>query len=140
MVVHRTLRPVVGDGIFGSAGDFHRHQRKLMAPPFQPSHVTSYTEIIGQYGEQIQQIWADDTTIDISQQMTSVTMSVIGKALFDADVFTETNELGAAMTVTSEYFSHSLSSLLPLPYSWPTPRNRRTQGRAGVVETYSALH
>jgi cytochrome P450 len=52
-------------------------------------------------------------------------MSIIGKALFDADVFTQTDELGAAMAVTVEYASHALSVLLPTPYSWPTRRNRR---------------
>ncbi len=45
-----------------------------------------------------------------------VTMSIIGKALFDADVFSETDELGAAMAVTMEYVSHALSVLFPVPY------------------------
>ncbi|HEX9134584.1 MAG TPA: cytochrome P450 [Ktedonobacteraceae bacterium] len=126
LAIHNTFRPVIGDGIFSSEGDFHRHQRKLMAPPFQPRHIASYAGIMGYYGEQIQQTWADGATIDVNRQMTNVTMSIIGKALFDADVFTETDELGAAMTITSEYVSHALSTLLPPPYSWPTPRNRRT--------------
>lgn len=133
LAIHNTFRPVIGDGIFSSEGDFHRHQRKLMAPSFQPRHIASYAGIMGQYGEQIQQTWADGSIIDINRQMTNVTMSVIGKALFDADVFTETGELGAAMTVTTEYASHSLSTLLPPPYSWPTPRNRRTHKAVQVL-------
>jgi cytochrome P450 len=88
---------------------------------------------MGYYGEQIQQTWTDGTTIDVNQQMTNLTMSIIGKALFDADVFTETDELGVAMTVATEYVSHSLSTLLPPPYSWPTPRNRRTHKAAQVL-------
>ena len=67
--------------------------------------------------------------------MTNLTMSIIGKALFDADVFTETDELGAAMTVTTEYVSHTLSTLLPPPYNWPTPRNQRTHKAAQVLRT-----
>ncbi len=133
IAIHNTFRPVIGDGIFSSEGDFHRHQRKLIAPPFQPRHIASYADIMGNYGEQIQQTWADGATIDVNQQMTNVTMSVIGKALFDADVFTETDELGAAMTVTTEYVSHSLSALLPPPYSLPTPRNRRTHKAVQVL-------
>ena len=133
IAIHNTFRPVLGDGIFSSEGDFHRHQRKLMAPPFQPRHVASYADIMGHYGEHIQQTWADGATIDVNQHMTNVTMSVIGKALFDADVFTETDELGAAMTVTTEYVSHSLSTLFPPPYSWPTPRNRRTHKAVEVL-------
>ena len=131
--IHMLGRSVIGDGITSSEGDFHRHQRKLMSPPFQPRHIASYAEIMGYYGEHIQQTWTDSTVIDVNQHMTNLTMSIIGKALFDADVFTETDELGAAMTVVMAYFSHGVSTLLPLPYSWPTPRNRRTHKAMQVL-------
>ena len=134
--IHQTFRPVIGDGIFSSEGDSHRQQRKLMAPPFQPRHVASYAEIMGHYGEQIQQTWPGDSMVDINQQMTSLTMSIIGKALFDADVFTETDELGAAMSTTLEYASYSLSKLIVWPYSWPLPRNRRTRRAVEILRTH----
>ncbi len=136
LAVHNTFRPVIGDGIFSSEGDFHRRQRKLMSPPFQPRHIASYAEIMGHYGEQIQQTWSDGSIIDVNRQMTNLTMSVIGKALFDADVFTETDELGSAMTVTTEYVAHALSVLFPPPYNWPLPRNRRTHRAAQVLRNY----
>ena len=124
--VHRIFRSVIGNGIFSSEGDFHRYQRKLMAPSFQPRHIASYAETMGRYAEQIQQTWVDGSILDINQQMTHLTLSIIGKTLFDADVFTEADELGAAMTVTQDYIAHAFSTIFPLPYSWPTPRNRRT--------------
>lgn len=127
LAVHNTFRPVIGDGIFSSEGEFHRHQRKIMSPPFQPRHIASYAGIMGRYGEQIQQTWPDHSVIDVNQHMTNLTMSVIGKALFDADVFTETDELGAAMTVPLAYIAHATSVLFPPPYSWPLPRNLRTR-------------
>ncbi|HEY6286317.1 MAG TPA: cytochrome P450, partial [Ktedonobacteraceae bacterium] len=127
LAIHNTFRPVIGDGIFSSEGDFHRRQRKLMSPPFQPRHIVSYAGIMGHYGEQIQHIWPDNAVIDINQQMTNLTMSIIGKALFDADVFTETDELGAAMTVAIAYVVHATSVLFLPPYSWPLPRNHRTR-------------
>jgi len=133
--IHTLGRSVIGDGISSSEGDFHRHQRKLMSPPFQPRHIASYAEIMSYYGEHMQQTWTDGTVIDVNQHMTNLTMSIIGKALFDADVFTETDELGAAMTVVMAYFSHGVSTLLPLPYSWPTPRNRRTHKAMQVLRT-----
>jgi len=136
LAVHNTFRPVIGDGIFSSEGDFHRHQRKIMSPPFQPRHIASYAGTMGHYGEQIQQIWLDNSVIDINQHMTNVTMSIIGKALFDADVFTETDELGAAMTVTLAYIAHATSVLFPPPYSWPLPRNLRTHKAVKVLCDY----
>lgn len=135
VAIHNTFRPVVGNGIFSSEGDFHRRQRKLMAPPFQPRHIASYAEIMGYYSEQIQQNWQDGGVVDINQQMSYLTMSIIGKVLFDADVFTEADELGAAIRTTLEYASYSLSQLFVPPYSWPLPRNRRTRKAVRVLRT-----
>src|SRR5947209_1687 len=79
-----------GNGLFVSEGEFHRRQRKLMAPVFQPRHIASYADTISQYGERIQQEWQNGALIDLNSQKIALTMSVIGKILFDADVFGET--------------------------------------------------
>src|SRR2546425_13300747 len=34
-LLHKALRPVIGNGLLNSEGDLHRRQRKLMAPAFQ---------------------------------------------------------------------------------------------------------
>ena len=133
IAIRTIFRPVLGTGLAASDGDFHRHQRKLMAPPFQPRHIASYADTVGRYAEQIQQTWPSGSRIDINRQMTNLTMSIIVKALFDADVFTETDELSEAMTAVTEYFSHMASTILPLPYHWPLPRNRRTRKAVQVL-------
>jgi cytochrome P450 len=33
-----------GNGLFISEGEFHRHQRKLIAPAFQPRHIAIYAD------------------------------------------------------------------------------------------------
>ena len=123
-VMHKAF---TGKGLFISEGEFHRKQRKLMAPSFQPRLIASYADTMVSYGEQLQQTWSDGEVIDLNQTMISVTMSIIGKVLFDANVFTETDELGRAMATIFENVTHKLTSLFVPPLSWPTPRNRRTQ-------------
>jgi cytochrome P450 len=136
VAVHRVFRSVIGDGIFSSEGELHRRQRKLMAPSFQPRHIAAYAEIMGHYGEHIQQTWPDGDVVDINHEMTRLTMSIIGKALFDADVFTEADELGAAMNLTLSYVSRTMARLFPPPYGWPLPGNRRTQRAVEVLRTH----
>lgn len=125
-LIHQVFRPLLGDGLFSSEGALHRRQRTLMAPAFQPRTIASYIDTMGLYGEQLQHSWFEGSIINLHQQMTTLTMSIIGKALFDVDVFHETQELGAAITATSVYATHAISRLLPVPYSWPTPLHRRT--------------
>lgn len=136
MAIHNTFRPPLGDGIFSSEGEFHRHQRKLIAPSFQPRHIVSYAEIMTRYGEQIQQGWSEGSVVDVNQKMTDLTMSIIGKALFDADVFTNTDELGAAMSTTLGYVSHRLSQLFPPPYSWPLARHRQARAATRILREH----
>ena len=90
-------KAVGGNGLFISEGDFHRHQRKLMAPHFQPRHIAAYADSIVQCGERFLQQWSDGKAIDLNQQMIALTLSIIGKILFDADMFSEADELGAAI-------------------------------------------
>src|SRR5947209_8348381 len=123
-----------GNGLFISEGEFHRRQRKLMAPAFQPRQITSYVDSIVSYGEQIQQAWHDGAIIGLNQQMIALTMSVIGKVVFDADVFTETDELGAAWGIVFEYTAQILTSLFTPPLSWPTPRNLRFNKAVQLIE------
>ena len=129
----RHLPPMVLNGVVCSEGERHLVQRRLMAPPFQPRHIASYAESISEYGERLQRTWSTGDVLDIHQQMTGLTMSIIGKVLFDADVFTETDELGAAIMVAFEYLSHVTSMFFPLPYSWPTPRNLRMRRALQVL-------
>ena len=133
--VHATFRPVIGDGLFSSEGAAHRRQRKLMAPSFQPRHIASYADVMSQYSEQIQRTWPDGGVVDINQQMTNLTMSIIGKALFDADVFTEADELGAAMSTVLYHISHRLSQIFIPPYRWPLSLNRRTWKAEALLRT-----
>ncbi len=123
-----------GNGLFISEGEFHRHQRKILAPVFQPRHISSYADTMVRYGERIQQEWYEGETIDLNQQMISLTLSIIGKVLFDTDVFNETDELGAAMGIGFEYTVHKLTSLFTPPLGWPTPRNLRMRKASQVVQ------
>ncbi|HEV2579998.1 MAG TPA: cytochrome P450, partial [Ktedonobacteraceae bacterium] len=94
----------------------------------------SYADTMASYGEQLQQTWSDGEVIDLNQHMIAVTMSIIGKVLFDADVFTETDELGHAMAVLFEHITHTLTSLFAPPLNWPTPRNRRVQKATQLIQ------
>ena len=131
--IHNAFRPVIGNGIFTSEGAFHRQQRKLMAPSFQPRQIAGYADTMDKYSEQIQQGWRDGEIVDVSNKMTQLTMSIVGKVLFDANVFTEADELGAAMSTVLGHVTHTLSTLFPIPLSWPTPRNRHTRQAIAVL-------
>ncbi len=132
-LIHRAFG---GNGLFVSEGDFHRRQRKVMAPMFQPRHIASYAETMVRYGERLQQEWHDGEVVDLNQQMIALTMSIIGKVLFDTDVFTKTDELGAAMAIVNEDIVHKATSLFQIPPELPTSRNLRVRKAVQVIRNH----
>ncbi len=59
-LIHRAFG---GNGLFVSEGDFHRRQRKVIAPVFQPRQIATYAETMVRYGERLQQEWHDDARV-----------------------------------------------------------------------------
>src|SRR5262249_18573060 len=56
--------------------------------------------------------WSDGQTVDVAHETTRITMAVAGKTLFDADTFSEADELGAALTTALSWAGSQASSLL----------------------------
>ncbi len=134
VVLHRAFTPVIGNGLINNEGASWRTQRKLMAPPFQHRNVARYGETMVQYTEQAQAGWRDKSTIDIDHEMTALTMSIVGKTLFDTEVLSETDELGSAITTALQYMQYTLDHIFPLPLSLPIARNRRTRQALALID------
>jgi cytochrome P450 len=119
--------PVLGNGVFFSEGEEHRRQRKLLAPLFQHRHVQEYAETMITCTSHLQEEWADGKTLNIADEMTRLTLWIIGKILFGADISGEESELGEVLTYTFRHFTDAVVNPLRLPQSWPTPQNRRAR-------------
>jgi cytochrome P450 len=120
-------RPVLGNGIFLSEGEEHRQQRRLIAPLFTHRRVLDYAEIINDCTACQQERWSEGGIINLADEMQSLTLWIISKVLFGADVFGEERELGEVLTYTFRHFADAMVNPLRLPQSWPTPRNQRTR-------------
>ncbi len=118
---------IIGNGLLNSEGAFHERQRKLCAPAFQPRRIASYDATMAGYAERVQSSWADGSVLDLGEQMNTLTMGIAGKALFDADLLDEADELRRALVMARRFISDQGQSLVRrrIPLSWPTPRNRR---------------
>jgi cytochrome P450 len=117
-------RPLLGNGLLTSEGSFHRRQRKLLAPAFVHKRIAEYANVIADRSEVAARRWRDGEQIDLSTETMRMTLEIVGKTLFDAEVGSEAAEIGEALTTAMEQMIRSMNSLIPLPPSVPTPRNR----------------
>lgn len=131
---YTVFRPTLGNGLLISEGTEHRRNRKVMAPYFQPKHIISYAESMIHYSELIQQQWKDGDIIKAGYQMSALTMSIIGKLLFDTDMFTETDTLAEAMSLITNHHSTLLANPIYPPLNWPTPYNNKVRKALRIIE------
>lgn len=120
-------RPLLGNGLLSSEGDFHRRQRKLIAPAFLQKRIAAYASEISLRTSAAQSGWADGASVDVAEAMMRLTLEIVGKTLFDAELGSDAVEIGEALTQAMEHVIGSLNALVPIPPTWPTPRNRRNQ-------------
>jgi cytochrome P450 len=125
----RRNRRLLGEGLLTSEGEFWRRQRRLAQPAFHRKRVAAYGEVMAAFAERSLEGWRDGETIDVHEQMMRLTLEVVAKCLFDADVRAEANDVGRAMKVALEDFS-SQRRLIRIPKSIPTPHNLRFERAA----------
>jgi cytochrome P450 len=112
---------LLGEGLLTSEGDFHRRQRRLAQPAFHRARIASYGSVMTAYADRTTSNWQDGATLDISQEMMRLTLAIVGKTLFDADVESEADEIGTALTSVMELFDFLLMPFSELLEKLPLP-------------------
>jgi cytochrome P450 len=82
------------------------------------------------------QTWRAGETFDAAEAMMRLTLEIVGKTLFDAEVGSEAAAVGDALTEVMENTVATLGSILPMPPVVPTPRNlanRRARGKLDAI-------
>ena len=121
----RAAKVTLGEGVLTSEGDFHRRQRRLAQPAFHPNRVATYAAVMAQYAREQSDGWADASLVDVHAEMMQVTLRIVAKTLFDADVRAEVDEIGAAMDVSVRMFTRAMSPFGPILNRLPLPSNYR---------------
>ncbi len=118
---------LLGEGLLTSEGDFHRRQRRLAQPAFHRPRVAAYAELMTGYAARTAARWHDGQTLDLSHEMMELTLSIVGKTLFDAEVEAEAEEIGDALNAVMELFNAMLLPFSELLEKLPLPQKRRFQ-------------
>jgi cytochrome P450 len=127
-IKHFVLRmnPVLlGKGLLTSDGDFWLRQRRLIQPAFHKDRINSYGPIMVAFTERMLIGWRDGEERDMHADMMQLTLEIVAKTLFDADVSAKGHDVGEALQTALHYFSARFRSLIRLPGFLPTPANRR---------------
>ncbi len=123
---------LLGEGLLTSEKEFHLRQRRLAQPAFHRARIAIYAKAMIDYGEKMSSDWKGGEELDVSKEMMRLTLWIVGKTLFSADVEKDAEEVGEVMTTLVEMFDLLLMpfseylEMLPLPSSRKL-KNARTK-------------
>jgi cytochrome P450 len=113
---------VLGEGLLTSEGEFHLRQRRLAQPAFHRDRISAYGRSMVEYADRMRSRWTDAQSLDVHDEMMKLTLAIVAKTLFSADVENEAAEIGEALTTAFAAFNlgilpfSELLERLPLPY------------------------
>ncbi len=125
---------LVGNGLVTSEGDFWRRQRRLAQPAFHRQRVSSYGEVMVDYATRTSDKWRPGETRDIHPDMLRLTLEIVVKTLFDADVSDDADKVGRILSELVKPFASQATLKWILNNRLPTPAHRRFHRAVGEID------
>ncbi|MBV8818252.1 MAG: cytochrome P450 [Acidobacteriaceae bacterium] len=133
---YQSLRLVLGNGLLTSEGDFWKRQRKLAQPAFHRERIAGYSKVMLQSTAAMLQSWHGGETRDIHQDLMRLTLEIVARCLFQADVSHVAGLTGEALDAAMRAHILRAKTGFYLPHWWPHPvliRYRRKVAQLSAV-------
>jgi len=132
------LKHLMGDGLLTTEGEVHLRQRRLAQPAFHKKRIAAYADVMTSYSLRRLEGWRDGQHLDIADEMARLTLEIVAKALFDADVTIDNDSrLGDALHWLQQWSSRALLpvQLAELLERLPVPTTRRFKKAVDYIST-----
>jgi cytochrome P450 len=125
---------LLGNGLLTSEGEFHLRQRRLAQPAFHKQRIASYATTMTDYAARTSVRWRDGQYIDMHTEMMRLTLGIVARTLFDADVDAEAAEIGEALTTAFESFNIAMLPFTEYLERLPLPSVRRFNAAKATLD------
>jgi cytochrome P450 len=118
-------KALLGEGLLTSEDELHRQQRKLIQPVFHHGNLKDIAVIMRERARQRVESWRAGQTLNLNQEMHALTLTIVGEALFGADVGERTDRVSQLMETVMETFFLFMSPLAPFFELFGHPKLKR---------------
>jgi cytochrome P450 len=136
----------LGDGLLTSEGALWRKQRKVIQPAFQHKRIAAQADVVAAEAAALVdrlRARAGGEPVDVTQEMTGLTLGVLGRTLLDADLGAF-DSIGHSFEAVQDQAMFEMVTLSKVPTWVPLPKQLRfRKARAQlerVVDTLVAGH
>jgi cytochrome P450 len=124
---YQEVRWALGDGLLNSQDERWLRQRRFVQPLFTRKRIAGYADQMAAEAAELVRRWEPWETIDAHREMSRITLRVVGRLLFGADVERAVPVVRTAFPIIGDYARRRALNPLAPPRHWPTPANRRAQ-------------
>jgi cytochrome P450 len=119
------LSLVLGNGLLTNNGDSWLHQRRLIQPVFHRERLAAFGRLMTESALAWTQEESLDTgqPLDLFEEMSGLTLNIVGKALFGTDMLAQKERVTQAFTTINHLLAQSF--YVPGLLSLPTPQRHR---------------
>jgi len=138
---YNILKLSLGEGLLTSEGALWQRQRKMTQPSFQGQQVASFVAAMGRSSDSMLQRWekfaAEKEVFDVVPEFMRLTLNIASQALFTTNLEDDAEAIRETLAVGRDYSVDRAWSVLPLPLSVPTRRNR--EYRAALAKVHRII-
>lgn len=91
------LGPILGKGLLTSDGLLHATQRRLIQPAFHRGRIEGYQATMAAEAARMRDRWRTGQTLDFSTAMHDLTLTIVGRTLFDVDLAHQSGTIGQSV-------------------------------------------
>jgi cytochrome P450 len=121
-IIFDRLRPLFGNGLANSNGDFHRRQRRLVQQAFHRKRIAGYVHTMTRAALDLVESWRPGEIVAVDQRMADLALTIIGRTLFATELGRDAiAEVQRSMPILTKYLAVRTFA----PQWLPLPANRR---------------
>ncbi len=121
----RIFGKFLGNGILSADGETWKHNQKMVRPGFHKERIDAYARSMVSLTEGLIDGFEEGEQTDMFHHMTELTLAIVAKCLFDADVRGDARDVGEYMVTINDVLVEHIHAPIPVPRWWPTSANRR---------------
>ena len=121
----RATKLLLGEGLLGSEGEFHRRQRRLSQPAFHAARIAGYAETMVARALRARDSVRAGEELDLNALLMELTLGIAGETLFSADVARDAPVVREALDVAMQLFTMARIPFAHLLDKLPLPSTRR---------------
>ena len=116
---------LVGNGLLTSEGEEWKRQRRLSNPGFHRERVATYGTTMVDYANRLAANWHEGETRDLHRDMMRLTLEIVVRCLFSADVSHDVDHVGETLSTMVKPFASQATLKWILNNRLPTPEHLR---------------